>query len=65
MHKTNENNQPPMILVGNKKDLEKERKISNYEAKNMAQEWGIEYIETSAKNTYVLFFFFNRRSDVL
>ena len=50
--KTNENNQPPMILVGNKKDLETERKISYDEAKNMAQEWGIEYIETSAKNNY-------------
>ena len=42
----------PMILVGNKKDLENERKISYDEAKNLANSWGIEYIETSAKNNY-------------
>ena len=41
-----------MILVGNKKDLENERKINYDEAKNLADTWGIEYIETSAKENY-------------
>ena len=40
----------PIILVGNKKDLENERKISYDEGKNLADLWGIEYIETSVKN---------------
>ena len=42
----------PMLLVGNKKDLEDERKISFDEAKSLAELWGIEYLETSAKNNY-------------
>ena len=36
----------PILLVGNKQDLENERKISFDEAKKLADEWGIEYIET-------------------
>jgi len=40
----------PMILVGNKKDLEKQRKVSSEEAQKLANQWGIEYIETSALN---------------
>ena len=44
-------NEPtPMILVGNKKDLEDKRKVTSEEAKALADSWGIEYIETSAKN---------------
>ena len=39
----------PMILVGNKQDLENERKVSYEEAKQLADSWGIDYIETSAK----------------
>ena len=39
----------PIILVGNKKELEKERKVSFYEAKELADSWGIEYIETSSE----------------
>ena len=42
-------NKCPMLLVGNKQDLEKERKVSYNEAKGQADSWGIEYIETSAK----------------
>ena len=38
----------PMILVGNKKDL-RERQVKSEEAKQLADLWGIEYIETSAK----------------
>jgi GTPase KRas protein len=40
----------PFILVGNKIDLENKRKVSKDEAQKLAENWGIEYIETSAKN---------------
>jgi len=39
----------PMILVGNKSDLESERTVSTAEAKQFAREHDLEYIETSAK----------------
>ena len=42
----------PMILVGNKQDLSNERIISYEEAKQLADSWGVEYIETSVKNNY-------------
>ena len=39
----------PILLVGNKKDLEKERQVTYAEAKEQADSWEIEYMETSAK----------------
>ena len=39
----------PILLVGNKCDLEKERKVSFSEAKLLADKLKIEYIETSVK----------------
>ena len=42
----------PMILVGNKQDLEYDRKVGYREAKTQADLWGIEYIETSVKTNY-------------
>ena len=42
----------PCLLVGNKQDLEKERKVTYDEAKQLADSWLIEYIETSAKTNY-------------
>ena len=42
----------PMILVGNKQDLSNERKISYEKAKQLADSWGVEYIETSVNNNY-------------
>ena len=38
----------PVILIGNKKDLENEREVQFEEAKKYANEKNIEYIETSA-----------------
>jgi GTPase SAR1 family protein len=40
----------PLILFGNKADLEEEREVSTVEAKNLASEWGIPFLEGSAKN---------------
>ena len=40
----------PIVLVGNRKDLEGERKVSSNEAARLAYSWGIEYIETNTKN---------------
>jgi len=38
----------PMILVGNKSDLDHARLVSKDEAETTAKEWGIPWIETSA-----------------
>ena len=43
--------QTPMILVGNKADLEDRRDISQSEAEELSKSWGVRYIETSAKTT--------------
>ena len=42
----------PILLVGNKQDLENERKVTFAEAKELADTWGIEYMETSAKTNF-------------
>ena len=39
------------ILSGNKCDLEHQRKVSKDEGKELASKYGINYIETSAKET--------------
>ncbi|XP_061897931.1 ras-related protein ralB-B-like [Entelurus aequoreus] len=39
----------PMLLVGNKSDLEDRRKVSVEEAAGKVSEWGVQYVETSAK----------------
>lgn len=42
----------PMILVGNKIDLQEQRVVSADEAKALAHSWGVPYEETSAKTRY-------------
>ena len=42
----------PIVLVGNKQDLENERKVSHADAKSLADSWEVEYIETSAKTNF-------------
>jgi small GTP-binding protein len=38
-----------MLLVGNKCDLHDQRVVTTEEAQQLANEWGLKYIETSAK----------------
>ncbi|KAK4982736.1 RAS1 protein [Elasticomyces elasticus] len=40
----------PIIVVGNKCDLEAERQVSTQEGRNLAQRFGCKFIETSAKS---------------
>ena len=42
----------PMVLVGNKQDLNNNREVSYDTAKQFADSWNMEYIETSAKTTF-------------
>ena len=42
----------PIMLVGNKQDLDNERQVEFAEAKALADSWGVEYIETSAKTNF-------------
>jgi len=39
----------PLILIGNKSDLEDRRSVRREEAADKATKWGKPYIETSAK----------------
>ncbi|CAD6208441.1 GSCOCG00003453001-RA-CDS [Cotesia congregata] len=39
----------PFLLVGNKSDLQEKRKVSLAEAQGRSQQWGVPYVETSAK----------------
>lgn len=38
----------PMVLVGNKSDLEHLRQVHTYEGQELAKKWGIPFFETSA-----------------
>ena len=40
----------PIILVGNKCDLEEYRQVQSSNAQRLAEEWRVKYFETSAKN---------------
>ena len=43
----------PMVVVGNKTDLHREREITYEEGKRLADEWGALFLETSAKRNEV------------
>jgi Ras-related protein Rap-2C len=43
-------NRIPILLVGNKVDLEHQREVSTLEGMTLAQSWGCPFMETSAKN---------------
>lgn len=42
----------PIVIVGNKLDLNNDREITFPEAKKVADLWGVEYIETSAHTNF-------------
>lgn len=44
-----EDNMPPLLLVGNKCDLEPKRQVSQQEGESLAKSYGCKYMETSAK----------------
>jgi Ras family protein len=44
------NDKVPRIIVGNKTDLGKQRKVEHAEAQQLAKELGCDFVETSAKN---------------
>lgn len=44
-----EDDKIPLLLVGNKSDLEDRRQVSMDEARGKAEECGVQYVETSAK----------------
>ena len=47
---TDDNTLIPIILVGNKCDLEEYRQVQSSDAQRLAEEWKVKYFETSAKN---------------
>lgn len=44
-----ESEQLPVVLVGNKTDLESKRQVSTEEGKDLANRWNVLFFETSAK----------------
>ncbi len=49
IRKIKERSMPPMILVGNKCDLDSQRVVQKADATALAEAWTIEYVEASAK----------------
>ena len=44
-------NRVPMLLVGNKSDLEHQREVSSQEGVNLSHVWGCPFLESSARST--------------
>jgi small GTP-binding protein len=47
--KHKDTSQVPIVLVGNKKDLEAKREVPTAKAKALSTEWGCDFLEASAK----------------
>ena len=56
----NADNDCKILLIGNKSDLSENRQVSYEEANNLAKEYNISYVETSAKNYKNVEFIFNK-----
>merc|ERR1712154_617290 len=54
-----------ILLIGNKSDLSNKREVSYDAAKSFAEELDIEYIETSAKESYNIDMAFHRMSIII
>ena len=57
--------QKNIILIGNKKDLEEDRKVSSQEAENFAETNNMMYFETSAKDGENIDYVFNYAAEKL
>eukprot|EP01091_Cochliopodium_minus_P002718 TRINITY_DN1256_c0_g1_i5.p1 TRINITY_DN1256_c0_g1~~TRINITY_DN1256_c0_g1_i5.p1 ORF type:complete len:186 (-),score=37.62 TRINITY_DN1256_c0_g1_i5:160-717(-) len=44
--------QSPLVLIGNKVDLEDQRAVTKEEGQNLAKEWNCPFFESSAKTRY-------------
>lgn len=47
----NDNYKIPIVIVGNKKDLEEQRVVTSIEGQQFAERFGFDFIETSAKSS--------------
>ena len=47
--RTKDTDKVPIVLVGNKCDLEDERQVQHSEGADLAKQWGCKFFETSAK----------------
>ena len=54
-----QNEHIPMCLLGNKVDLESNREVSTDEVKKIAESWGVQFFEVSAKTRYNIVESFN------
>ena len=52
IYRVRDDNSVPIVLVGNKCDLEDERQVSTEEGKDLADKYGIPFLETSAKTNH-------------
>ena len=48
-YKRTKGNDFPIILIGNKSDLEEEREVETEKGKKLAEEYGFSFFETSSK----------------
>ena len=55
----------PIVIVGNKYDLENERQVQNPEGDNLSKTWRVPFFKTSAKaliNVEEAFFWISKRN---